>query len=331
VDADPTIVGFGHALRCSALVEALGPDLDVVVAGDDAATLSAIFPGAQVRSVAREGFNFIFRGEQSDAVIVDLPRPAAVPWPKLRSLARLVVAVDDEGGAVDADIVINGSVPESCYQYPALRPGAIALTGPAYSLLRGEFWAAKWWDPDSASVAIVAGSGARARDWSFALAGAELNRSAWGEIQMAVSSSFPDLAALRAACERAGINLVSGLDAHSMAQHLARAQVALITGGMVMLETLAVGTPAVVFPQVDNMIAEVQWFAKRGAIRDLGYCDGMNMARVGEEVALLLRDRGGARIQASRGGAIVDGRGAERAAAAIAIALGNSERSGDKS
>ena len=56
---------------------------------------------------------------------------------------------------------------------------------------------------------------------------------------------------------------------------------ALVTGGMAMSETLAIGAPAAVFPQVANLVPEARWFAERGAIRDLGYDGGLDMRRVG--------------------------------------------------
>ena len=327
IDADATI-GFGHAVRCSALIEALGSGLNLIVAGDNASALAPLFPVARIRSVAGEGFDSILLSEQPDAVIIDLPCHTEELWRKLRSFARLVISVDDEGGAVDADLVINGAGPESYHCYPALRPDAVALTGPAYVLLRPPFRRTRWRVPDAASVSIVAGSGARARDWAFALAGDALDRSSWGEIRMAVSGSFPDLPQLRYACECAGIHLVSGLDAQTMAEHVASARVALITGGMIMPETLAVGTPAVVFPQVDNMVPETRWFAGHGAVRDLGYHGGMDMAQVRAEVERLLSDRSEARTQSARGRQLVDGRGAERAARAILSRLVDGPRDG---
>ena len=284
------------------------------------AFLPPFFPIARVRSVAGEGFDSILQREQPDAVIVDLPRHIADLWRKLRSSAGLVIAVDDEGGEIDADLVINGAGPESYHCYPHCG-NAVALTGPAYTLLRPPFRTTRWRDPDGPSVSIVAGSGARAADWAFALAGDALDRDGWGEIRMAVNSSFPDFHQLRDACGGAGIRLVSGLDAKAMADHLASAKVALITGGMIMPENLAVGTPAVVFPQVDNLVPEARWFSAHGAIRDLGYEGGMDMKLVHAEVGRLVEDRKEARSQSARGRELVDGRGVERAANAIRAVL----------
>jgi len=320
VDADAT-VGFGHVVRCSALFAALGANLDMVVAGDDAAALRASFPAARVHSVNREGFGQILRSERPELVVVDLPRHSTGVWREARRFARLVVAVDDQGGAIEADIVISGAPPSACRPFPALDGGARALTGPAYALLRPEFAVVRWRSPGPPSVAIVVGSGARARDWAFALAGDALDRSAWGDVAMAVGRGFSQYDRLGEACARARIRLLNGLEAGAMAQHLAGAQAALITGGMVMPETLAVGTPAVVFPQIESMQPETRWFAERRAICDLGFDGGMEMGRVRDEVDRLLSDRDAARKQSACGRELVDGRGAERAASLISSRL----------
>lgn len=107
----------------------------------------------------------------------------------------------------------------------------------------------------------------------------------------------------------------------AMADHIASGRVALITGGMIMSEALAVGAPAVVFPQVDNLIPEARWFAERGAICDLGYDGGMDTCRVGREVGRLLSDRGAAGALSARGSRFIDGHGAARAASEILARL----------
>lgn len=316
IDADHS-VGYGHAVRCSALVEAMGGATEVVVAGDDLSGLEPFFPGARFRSVRGEGLEAILACECPRAVIVDLPRHDADLWRLMRAHAPLVMAIDDDGGAVEADIVVNGAGPESSHFYPALPPGAIALTGPDHALLRPAFAQARWRDPGVASVAVVVGSGERARDWAFALVSVALDRSAWGEVRMVVGRSFPLMERLQADCARAGVTLLRGLDAQSMARHLATASVALITGGMIVPETLAVGTPAIVYPQVDNAVAEARWFAARGAVCDLGADGGMNMTRIATEVGRLLRDRDAAQRLSGRARELVDGRGAARVARAL--------------
>ncbi len=168
---------------------------------------------------------------------------------------------------------------------------------------------------------MVVGSGERAREWAFALVGDAIDRRAWGKVSMVVGAAFPKMETLQQACDQADVRLLSGLDAHGMADLLAGSRVALITGGMIMCEALAVGVPAIVFPQVPNLITETAWLAARGAVRDLSFDRGMDMALVEAEVEALLLDRAEAAAQSARARAIVDGRGLERAAHAVETLL----------
>jgi spore coat polysaccharide biosynthesis predicted glycosyltransferase SpsG len=270
-------LGFGHAVRSSALVDALASKTEMVVAGDDLDALAGFFPAARLHSVERDTLAAILESERPDAVLVDLRRHAPDLWSALRGPGRPVIAVDDEGGELTADLVINGAVPDAYHCYPALRPGGKALTGLSYTLLRPAFGTTPWRDPEAPSVAVVVGSGERARHWAFALVGDALDRTAWGKVSMAVGAAFPDIELLRQSCDHAGVRVLSGLDAPALTDLLTRSRVALITGGMIMCEALAVGAPAIVFPQVPNLIPEATWFAARGAIRDLGFDRGMDM------------------------------------------------------
>ena len=308
-------------MRSSALADRLILATELVVAGDELDALAPFFPSARLRSVERDTLAAILSSEQPDAVIVDLRQHTAELWSALRGSGRPVIAVDDEGGELTADLIINGTVPDSYHFYPALRPDGRALTGPLYTLLRPAFEAAPWRDPDAPSVAVVVGSGERARDWAFALVGDTIDRSAWGKVSMVVGAAFPKMETLQNACDQADVRLLSGLDAHGMADLLAGSRVALITGGMIMCEALAVGVPAIVFPQVPNLIPETAWFAARGAIRDLSFDGGMDMALVEAEVKALLHDRAEAAAQSARARAIVDGRGLERTAYAVETLL----------
>lgn len=134
---------------------------------------------------------------------------------------------------------------------------------------------------------------------------------------MLVGGFFSAFSELESLCNYAGIQLLQALGPEDLAQFLAGSQVALITGGMVMPETLAVGTPAVVFPQVENLIPETRWFAKKGAITDLGFEGGAQVENVLLELDRLLSDPEAAMEQSRRGRALVYGIGAERCAEAI--------------
>jgi len=98
---------------------------------------------------------------------------------------------------------------------------------------------------------------------------------------------------------------------------LSQASVALITGGMIVYEALAVGVPAVVFPQIQNLIPEAKWFAQRGCIVDLGYENGMDINLVSKSVDKLLESSSDRVAMSNLQRAVIDGHGMGRAAAEI--------------
>jgi spore coat polysaccharide biosynthesis predicted glycosyltransferase SpsG len=108
-----------------------------------------------------------------------------------------------------------------------------------------------------------------------------------------------------------------GLDAVCLADLMANSAAGLMTGGMIVFEALAVGLPAVVFPNVENLIPEVNWFATHGFVRDLGYDGAMAMDQVRDGLDSLLSNRDVAVAQSAGGRRLVDGLGMQRVAQAI--------------
>jgi spore coat polysaccharide biosynthesis predicted glycosyltransferase SpsG len=316
-------VGFGHAVRTSALLEMVGIPLQLTVIGSGVA-LAAFFPGARIHPAPASFAEFArFVSERRhDAVLVDLPRRARWPWPLLRGLRKPIIAIDDEGGDVIADLVLNGTVLEAYHNYPCLPGGARALVGARYTLIRPEFGRARWRRPPQRSIIIVVGSGKRAHEWSFALASGAVRWRRWGRASMVVGAGFPKFRALMKACQDSGVVLRRGLSARDLAALLAGSSVALTTGGMVVYEALAVGVPTVVFPQIANLVPEAEWFAAEKCVRNLGFDEGMDMTKVAQEVGAVMRSSSLAGRMSKRGRLIVDGRGLERAAAAVADLLG---------
>ena len=138
---------------------------------------------------------------------------------------------------------------------------------------------------------------------------------------MLVGGFFSAFSELETLCNDAGMQLFQALGPEDLAQFLAGSQVALITGGMVMPETLAVGSPAVVFPQVGNLILETRWFSDRNAIIDLGFDGGFELENVLSSVESLVSGPEAALAQSRRGRALVDCLGANRCAEAFLTAI----------
>ena len=309
-------VGLGHAVRLSGLVARLATPhtLSVCVRGD-LALVAPLFPGATlVPLVADGGPDGLWFAAPPELVLVDLPsHPAhqARPFAAWRAFGVPLVAVDDLGGDVPVDLVVNGTVPGAHHAYS---PGPRVFAGPEYALLRAPFSVTPWRAPADRAVTIVIGGGDAARRWAHVLTGPALDRSTWGRTTMVVGAAFPERDRLRAPCALARITLRHGLDAAELATLLADSAVALVTGGMIVYEALAVGTPTVAFPLVDDMRAEVGWLAARGACLDLGEDGGFSSAVVKDAVRSLLDDPALAATMSACARSLIDGRGAERSA-----------------
>lgn len=314
-------IGLAHAIRVSAILDLLKAQHRVTVAGAGE-LIADFFSRQQLLPASVEDHNafFLLIDEfRPDLIVVDHPRLGHSFWHGLGVSAGNipVVAIDDEGGEVDADLVINGTVLDQYHHYPLLRPQAGLLLGREYALIRPVFGATPWRNPRESSVVIVVGSADRARDWALQLMSGKVDLSNWGKVRMIVGRAFPDMARLQHDCDALGVSLESGLSGERMAEALSQASVALITGGMIVYEALAVGVPAIVFPQIENLIPEAKWFAQRGCIVDLGYEGGMDSGLVSEAVCRMLDSSSERLAMSSSQRATIDGRGMARAAQAI--------------
>jgi spore coat polysaccharide biosynthesis predicted glycosyltransferase SpsG len=312
-------IGFGHAVRCARLLRMLRTPVRPIVMGDGKEIANQFgdaeivpFDGGHADEWVR-----VMKAADPHAIMVDLPLRTERPWSAIRSVGVPVVAIDDEGGAVDADLVINGTVVEEFHRYEGLPPSCRLLIGPQFTLIDAAFATHRWSPLGCRSIVVVIGSGERAREWTFLLARDGLRRVGANSVTMVVGSGFTESGTLRLLLKQAGFNLRQGLTAEELAYEFAHSAAALTTGGMVVYEALAVGVPLVAFPQLENLKSEMAWFATRGCLTDLGYDGGMDMARVAAALSRLLDDRAAAAASSQAGRSIIDARGMSRAAQAI--------------
>lgn len=315
VDANH-VVGLAHAIRVSEILPLLSMPHRLTVIGEGN-LLAEFFPDAQIEFLTGEPNNFsaLVRAMSPDLVLVDHPHPGCDFWSDLRrdAVAVPIVAIDDFGGELDADLIINGTVLHQYHHYPNLKKHAKLKVGAAYSLVRPIFSTSRWRDPADPCVLIIVGSGDRARDWALQL----VIEESWGPVKMIVGRAFPDLDKLIRRCDGAGVALETGLSGEKMASAMSQASLVLITGGMIVYESIAVGVPAVVFPQIDNTIPEAHWFAQKGCITDLGFDGGMDPKVISSKVRDLLSDPSMRNEMSMAQAQVIDGLGMFRAASAI--------------
>jgi len=321
VDADSRI-GYGHAVRTAALLSAL-PAGETLICGK-VERFETLFPGARQIDAPTNPAECceVMASQATDVLICDSPLLDDTFWQAITNWnIAPVVAIDDYGGMVDADLILNGTVLPEYHFYPALRPGGRTCCGGAYALLRPYFRQHAWTEPNEACITVVAGSGLRAARWvSSLLDGGCLN--GWtARVQLVVGWGFYDVALLERA-RRANIAVSQGLDGRKLAELLAESTLLLATGGMIVYEALAAGVPSIIFPQEDNMIAEAAWFGQHGGIVNLGVDGGWSSVEVRSALALVFNNPE-RRLQLSASGRLlVDGKGVQRAATEIELLSG---------
>jgi spore coat polysaccharide biosynthesis predicted glycosyltransferase SpsG len=314
LDANAT-TGLGHGVRTAGIVAAMPQAHDIIVVGEGDA-LATLFPNATVinRAVGARELAELARASNVDGVIVDLPSYTNEVWDSADFSGKPLVLIDDWGGPMKADLIVSGAISEQSHSYPNTER---VLHGPQYCLIRPVFGGTPWRNPNRTSVTLVAGSGPEARDWVDLVTSDQIDRSAWSRFTVVVGQTFMDIDGLAWRCQNIGAILKTGLAAQQLADLLAASHVALVTGGMIVYEALAVGVPTVVFPQIPNLAPEAAWFAAQGCIHNLGPENGMKAEVVSGAVTRLLKDRALAKDMASRGRQIIDGQGMIRVATAI--------------
>jgi UDP-2,4-diacetamido-2,4,6-trideoxy-beta-L-altropyranose hydrolase len=330
-DADERM-GSGHLMRLLALGQAWqdagglvtvatsapGIILDRIVAeGWDLHRLAEIRPdGADLAEVRR-----VAHDSTAMWIAIDGPHFAASYVADLGQAARTLV-VDDlaQLSAYPATLVLNQNLHASALSYP-LGPGSRLLTGPSYALLRREY--RRDWPPlatpDVARRLVVTFGGADPRRLTRRALEA-LSRSARDafHVTAVVGGANPDHSALLAlAGERPGrIELRHNVS--DMAGLLARADLALSSGGSTVWELARMGVPSLI---VETATAEPMLaggLAATGLFRSLGPAERLTDDAIVEALLDAAADRAWRSRMTQMGPTIVDGRGAERVVSAMA-------------
>jgi spore coat polysaccharide biosynthesis predicted glycosyltransferase SpsG len=308
-------IGLAHAVRSGRLVGNLSTQPTAIVAGHDTALLRPHFGRARYTDIDE----FVRAGTRPDAYLIDCPvLNLDFCLKRADGTAIPVIVIDDYGGQIGADLIINGTVLDDYHRYSGLPDGAQLLCGADYALIDPVFANSPWCGPGKENaLTIVAGGGNRAASWVHELVDCEQELKIFGPINLIVGQSFPEFEKLAAKTDGSSLRLYKGINATEMAGLLSNSSVALVTGGMIVYEALAVGVPTIVFPQEMNLVKEAEWFAQQNCICNLGYEGGMEMPLVGDTIRHLIDNPAMAVTYSQNARATIDGRGMERAALAI--------------
>jgi spore coat polysaccharide biosynthesis predicted glycosyltransferase SpsG len=285
-------LGFGHLGRCLAVADVLGSDAAFTVAeGEASAFVSA--RGARVDGAGEAG-------------VVLLDRRAAVEVAEVeeqQARGRRVALLDDLGPArAHADLVID---PPTAAAWP---PAAgTRLSGFEHALIRADVLAASAPRPTGRPRRVLLGLGGSdplglTPALASALAGLDI------ELEVALGPGY------RAASPAHGTLLDSPADWSSA---LARADLVVCGFGHSLLEAASLGVPAIAVVFLGEHVPHARAFCAEGTATAIEMLAGPR----GAELAVLVRERladpDALRAVGRRAAELVDGRGAERVAAAL--------------
>ncbi len=235
----------------------------------------------------------------------------------LRNAGILVCALDDLAPfAFPIQIVVNGDVHACHLHYESSSGDTIYILGPAYALLRREFWQTPPYIVRSpVKKVLVTLGGADTYNLMPRILG-ELDVLCHDIVVTAIIGPFFDnlldieCTALQA---KDRIQLIHSPD--SIRDLILEADLAISAGGQTLYELACVGCPAVVFTAAPNQEKQLQAFIDTGSVRYAGDIDTDNLvAAIHNEVSTLLDDEGTRAVMSAAGRRLIDGQGALRVA-----------------
>jgi spore coat polysaccharide biosynthesis predicted glycosyltransferase SpsG len=300
--------GFGHVVRCLSLARALGVRPLIALRGSRQARHAALRLGADL--IASPTVAAI-AALKPDVVVIDDPVSAdARRWIRAaRKAGALAVTMHDLGlGCHDGDLRIDGSLTRAA-------SGARALSGPRYAVLDPTLRDAGTAYPAArrrSTVLIALGGGPHARR-AESIASRIVRANPDAEVQIAAGFVSPASAGSERRRAHDRVRWIG--PQRGLARALANASIAVVGGGVSLYEACALGVPAVTMPVVAGQRPTVRAFARLGAAQAVA-----GGTRAAADAALaLLADRTAQRGLARRGRRLIDGRGAARAANAVAV------------
>lgn len=323
VAAGPRL-GFGHLRRAVSIARALGVEPHVSIRGDAAAQGAARRLGCHVVSGAAAQ---VLRRMHPDVLVLDDPNaPAALAWLRAaRAHGARVASVHDLGIAwIPSDLLIDGSFSHEFRFQSDVRDGERTrlLLGPRYMPL----------DPDLAGTSRR-GTAGQAPRVLIALGGGPRRGHAL-DIARAILRWQPDALIRIAGGFTAGPSADAAIDwlpaLPTLRHELAATTMAVVAGGVTLYEACALGVPSVA-------VAVSTVSAQRHTVRAARSLDvtedggALGERETPARVALLVKGLvNGPKVRemlAKRGQRLVDGRGAERVARALAALARNEQQS----
>ena len=302
-------IGAGHLGRCLALVQAwIGGGGRARILDDPPR------PTGWVERYRAAGAHPVGRaqpGQEADVVVVDGYSYEAETLAELRTTSR-VVAIDDfaMAGPRPADIVVDQNLGADSDRYrPLIGDGPMVLAGPRYVLMREEVVGARPSTRPDRSVVPR-----------------RMLVAAGGDPSPAVSALFASVAT--AAAKRHGLEMVALSGVRDLGPVLGSGDLALSAAGTTVWELALFAVPTIVVAVADNQQRVARSVGGARVAVDAGDLAEVDDVSLGAAIDSLVASAEQREVLASNAWALVDGRGAQRVAAAVRASLLTLRRAG---
>jgi len=269
VDADEKL-GLGHLSRCRSLMLTFaGATLcKFALVTNNPDLVRKFFPQIDVDLYA---VTDIGRLRHADVAIIDVPGIEYREQEELRCLADLIVVIDDDGPGIP-------------YQNILLRPNLLDLPLPEGMPLN-DYWSGRDYiilHPDFRMLASQHKNRERkAKELFVCFGGSDPGGLTLRAIpalkqikqditvQIILGAAFVQIQAV-IDMTRDDARFIVSQNISDMAKRIRQADIALISGGTLLYEACALGTPAVIVSQNESQVVEAAICAAAGAVIDLG-------------------------------------------------------------
>ena len=306
-------VGGGHVRRCLALADALRARVDEIrFVLDPGATWAGRLTQRGYRSAIDAGGP----PERSAATVLDGYHFGTPDLGRWRAASAFLALVDDFGRAYDGVDFL-------------LRPGARSsfadkqvAQGFEYALLDADFARApRPVVATPAQLLVTFGLRDSMNGTGLALrALAQLPAALLPTVTVVMGSEAPHLADVRALVTAGQVPATLRTDVSDMAPLLRGSDLVIGSGGVSLLERMACGVPSLTIATATNQVRNADAAGRAGGTIFLGMQEDASPRQIAAAVEHLLGDATARRTMAERARSLVDGRGADRAAAALLAA-----------
>ena len=225
-------------------------------------------------------FKQIFKKIKPDILFIDTLGSSNSYISTLRNYCKKIITLDDiTSTASEADVIINGIL-WAKKKLPNTYGIAKVYQGIEYIFLRKEFALAnknKKKIYKHVKELIISTGGTDKFNLSFQISEAISNITTKAlNVNIMAGPGYKNISLLETKLNnlnsRINYNVIK--NSTDMANYLNQADIAIISGGTVMFEAMACGTPSIIFAFAKNQISQAEWFHKKGALLYLGYCKG---------------------------------------------------------